>query len=67
MTASGASNPRTAMLSGRFLLLAVLLGLCGCGAMPAPARDSGQARAPGVYFHNDVVVTTGIGGGVGSR
>jgi predicted small secreted protein len=46
-------------------LLLALLALGACGTMRSAGSD--QARAPGVHFHNDIVVFSAVGGGSGSR
>ncbi len=67
MTAPGRSDQSTRTLAIWALLAAVLLGLCACGAVPAADGRSDQVRAPGVYFHNDVTIVSGVGAGSRSR
>lgn len=67
MTAPDTRDPCARTLAAPALLLATLLGLCACGAVPAPPGMSGYAQTPGVYFHNNVVVSTSVGGSFSSR
>jgi hypothetical protein len=67
ISATALRHGRACTLAGCGFWLAVLLGLGGCGAEPAPTGRSGYAQAPGVYFHNDVSVVSGIGAGSSRR
>ena len=67
MTTSGRKDRSLRGLAGAGLLLAVLLGLSACDAAPMPAGGASEARAPGIYFHNDVVLFNAVGVGSNSR
>jgi hypothetical protein len=63
MTMLAIRDRRKAGLAVALLLTLLALGACDAGRSGRPD----QAQAPGVHFHNDIVVFGAVGGGSGSR